>query len=166
MRLQRNMIETWRMWRISRWQQLTMVGSSQKYINKGLPFNNFFTRQLHIFSALSHVHQYPTYHPFDAMPRDRDPLVVGRVIGDVIDSFTRSISIRATYNNREISNGCELKPSQVVNQPRVEIGGTDLRTFFTLVNPLFLLFHFLGHACFLPFHFTLFAIGYGGSWCS
>lgn len=70
------------------------------------------------------------------MPRDRDPLVVGRVIGDVVDPFSRSISIRVTYSTKEVNNGCELKPSQVVNQPRVEIGGTDLRTFFTLVNAL------------------------------
>ncbi|CAN1217630.1 Protein HEADING DATE 3A [Linum perenne] len=68
------------------------------------------------------------------MPRDRDPLVVGRVIGDVLDPFTRSIPLRVIYfNNREINNGCELKPSQVVNQPRVDIGGDDLRTFYTLV---------------------------------
>ncbi|KAK4605673.1 hypothetical protein RGQ29_000111 [Quercus rubra] len=67
------------------------------------------------------------------MPRDRDPLVVGRVIGDVLDPFTRSISLRVTYNNREVNNGCELKPSHVVNQPRVDIGGDDLRTFYTLV---------------------------------
>ncbi|CAN1217633.1 Protein HEADING DATE 3A [Linum perenne] len=69
------------------------------------------------------------------MPRDRDPLVVGRVIGDVLDPFTRSIPLRVIYfNNREINNGCELKPSQVVNQPRVDIGGDDLRTFYTLVT--------------------------------
>nr|QQD47950.1 flowering locus T [Chimonanthus praecox] len=67
------------------------------------------------------------------MPRERDPLVVGRVIGDVLDLFTRSIPIRVTFNNREVTNGCELRPSQVVNQPRVEIGGNDLRTFYTLV---------------------------------
>lgn len=67
------------------------------------------------------------------MPRDRDPLVVGRIIGDVLDSFTRSLSFSVTYNNREVNNGCELKPSQVVNQPRVDIGGDDLRTFYTLV---------------------------------
>nr|ABI94605.1 flowering locus T-like 1 [Cucurbita maxima] len=67
------------------------------------------------------------------MPRNRDPLVVGRVIGDVVDSFSRSISIRVVYDSREVNNGCELKPSQAVNKPRVEIGGTDLRTFFTLV---------------------------------
>ncbi|KAL7613249.1 protein HEADING DATE 3A [Lactuca sativa] len=67
------------------------------------------------------------------MPRERDPLVVGRVIGDVLDSFTKSINLSVTYNDREVSNGCELKPSQVVNQPRVDIGGDDLRAFHTLV---------------------------------
>ncbi|CAI0448447.1 unnamed protein product [Linum tenue] len=67
------------------------------------------------------------------MPRDRDPLVVGRVIGDVLDPFTRSIPLRVTYmNSRDVNNGCELKPSQVANQPRVDIGGEDLRTFYTL----------------------------------
>nr|ACX34055.1 FT-like protein 1 [Platanus x hispanica]ACX34056.1 FT-like protein 1A [Platanus x hispanica]ACX34072.1 FT-like protein 2 [Platanus x hispanica]ACX34073.1 FT-like protein 2A [Platanus x hispanica] len=67
------------------------------------------------------------------MPRVRDPLVVGRVIGDVLDPFTSSISLRVTYGNREVSNGCEFRPSAVVNQPRVEIGGNDLRTCYTLV---------------------------------
>nr|ACX34060.1 FT-like protein 1F [Platanus x hispanica]ACX34078.1 FT-like protein 2F [Platanus x hispanica]ACX34088.1 FT-like protein 2Q [Platanus x hispanica] len=66
------------------------------------------------------------------MPRVRDPLVVGRVIGDVLDPFTSSISLRVTYGNREVSNGCEFRPSAVVNQPRVEIGGNDLRTCYTL----------------------------------
>ncbi|KAM5567283.1 protein HEADING DATE 3A [Rosa sericea] len=66
--------------------------------------------------------------------RDREPLVVGRVIGDVLDPFTKSVSLRMTYsNNREVTSGCELKPSHVVNRPRVEIGGDDLRTFYTLV---------------------------------
>nr|XP_027087615.1 protein HEADING DATE 3A-like [Coffea arabica] len=69
------------------------------------------------------------------LPRQRggDPLVVGRVIGDVLDQFTRSLSLSVTYGSREVSNGCEFRPSQVVNQPRVEIGGDDLRTFYTLV---------------------------------
>nr|AGK89939.1 flowering locus T [Actinidia chinensis]AJA40932.1 flowering locus T [Actinidia chinensis] len=73
------------------------------------------------------------------MPRQRDPLVVGGVIGDVLEPFERSINLRVTYNSsnnsngREITNGCELRPSQVVNQPRVDIGGDDLRTFYTLV---------------------------------
>nr|WGL40956.1 FT1 [Chrysanthemum x morifolium]BAN19207.1 FT like protein [Chrysanthemum x morifolium]BAN19208.1 FT like protein [Chrysanthemum x morifolium]BAN19210.1 FT like protein [Chrysanthemum x morifolium] len=67
------------------------------------------------------------------MPRERDPLVVGRVIGDVLDSFTKSINLSVSYNDREVSNGCELKPSKVVNQPRVDIGGDDMRAFHTLV---------------------------------
>ncbi|KAL0358754.1 UNVERIFIED_CONTAM: protein HEADING DATE 3A [Sesamum angustifolium] len=67
------------------------------------------------------------------MPRDRDPLVVGRVVGDVLDPFTRSVGLRVTYSSREVSNGCEFRPSQVLNQPRVDVGGDDLRTFFTLV---------------------------------
>ncbi|XP_061973682.1 protein VERNALIZATION 3-like [Populus nigra] len=69
------------------------------------------------------------------MPRDREPLSVGRVIGDVLDPSTRSISLRVNYNSREVNNGCELKPSHVVNQHRVDIGGEDLRTFYTLVSP-------------------------------
>ncbi|KAL5711665.1 Protein HEADING DATE 3A [Ranunculus cassubicifolius] len=67
------------------------------------------------------------------MPRERDPLVVGRVVGDVLDPFNRSIQLSVVYGNREVSNGCELKPSMVVNQPRVNVGGDDLRTFYTLI---------------------------------
>ncbi|KAL9263485.1 VERNALIZATION 3-like protein [Drosera capensis] len=67
------------------------------------------------------------------MPRAKDPLVVGGVVGDVLDPFNRTISLRATYNDREVANGCEFRPSQVVSQPRVEIGGNDLRTFYTLI---------------------------------
>ncbi|KAJ4721676.1 Flowering locus T-like protein [Melia azedarach] len=67
------------------------------------------------------------------MANNRDPLVVGRVIGDVLDNFQRTISLRVTYGNKVVTNGCELKPSQVVNHPRVEIGGEELRTFYTLV---------------------------------
>ena len=63
----------------------------------------------------------------------RNPLVVGRVIGEVIDPFESSIPFRVTYGNKEVGNGCELKPSQVPNQPRVSIGGDDLRKFYTMV---------------------------------
>ncbi|RDX81536.1 Protein FLOWERING LOCUS T, partial [Mucuna pruriens] len=63
----------------------------------------------------------------------RNPLVVGRVIGDVVDPFETCIPFRVTYGNREVGNGCELKPSQVSNQPRVSVGGDDLRNFYTLV---------------------------------
>lgn len=70
----------------------------------------------------------------------RDPLVLGAVIGDVLDPFQASIPLRVSYNNKDITNGCEFKPSQVINQPRVIVGGDDLRNFYTLVIllPLFL----------------------------
>lgn len=68
------------------------------------------------------------------MPRSSDPLVIGRVIGDVLDPFTCCVSMRILYNNsHEVINCCELKPSQIINQPRVEVGGDDLRNFYTLV---------------------------------
>ncbi|KAI3934833.1 hypothetical protein MKW92_053905 [Papaver armeniacum] len=67
------------------------------------------------------------------MPRPRDPLVVGRVVGDVLDPFNRSVPIRISYTSKDVTNGCEFKPSAVVSQPRVEIGGDDMRTFYTLV---------------------------------
>ncbi|KAL5703278.1 Protein VERNALIZATION 3 [Ranunculus cassubicifolius] len=67
------------------------------------------------------------------MRRERDPLVVGRVVGDVLDPFHRSVQLSVAYGTKEVNNGYELKPSMVVNQPRVEVGGDDLRTFYTLV---------------------------------
>ncbi|KAL9428064.1 hypothetical protein AB3S75_030119 [Citrus x aurantiifolia] len=62
-----------------------------------------------------------------------EPLAVGRVIGDVIESFTPSIKMSVTYNNKQVCNGHELFPSTVVSKPRVEIQGGDMRSFFTLV---------------------------------
>ncbi|CAH9072966.1 unnamed protein product [Cuscuta epithymum] len=68
------------------------------------------------------------------MPRaDRDALAVGRVVGDVLEPFTRSVNLRVTYGDRDVTNGCEFRPSLVVSPPRVEVGGQDLRTFYTLV---------------------------------
>ncbi|KAF3780660.1 HEADING DATE 3A protein [Nymphaea thermarum] len=65
--------------------------------------------------------------------RERDALVVARVVGDVLDPFNRSVSLRVSYNSREVTNGCEFRPSAVAHQPRVVVGGDDLRTFYTLV---------------------------------
>ncbi|XP_010925712.1 protein VERNALIZATION 3 [Elaeis guineensis] len=67
------------------------------------------------------------------MSRERDPLVVGRVVGDVLDPFNRTTTLRVSYGSREVTNGREFKPSQVVIQPRVDVGGNDLRTSYTLV---------------------------------
>jgi len=64
-----------------------------------------------------------------------NPLVVGRVVGDVLEPFACSIHLRVVYNNnKEVINSGELKPSQIINTPRVEVGGDDLRTLYTLVQ--------------------------------
>ncbi|VFQ92676.1 unnamed protein product [Cuscuta campestris] len=68
-----------------------------------------------------------------AARRQRDALAVGRVIGEVLEPFTGSINLRVAYGDRTVTNGCELRPSLVLHPPRVDIGGHDLRTFYTLV---------------------------------
>ncbi|XP_062180711.1 protein HEADING DATE 3A-like [Phragmites australis] len=55
---------------------------------------------------------------------------------NVLDSFTPTTPLRITYNSRLLLAGAELKPSAVVNKPRVDVGGTDLRVFYTLVSSL------------------------------
>ncbi|GLT82023.1 hypothetical protein SLE2022_004380 [Rubroshorea leprosula] len=68
------------------------------------------------------------------MAKLSDPLVVGRVIGDVIDSFTHSVKMTVTYNsNKQVYNGHEFFPSSVTHKPKVEVHGGDMRCFFTLV---------------------------------
>ncbi|KAL3839802.1 hypothetical protein ACJIZ3_024393 [Penstemon smallii] len=62
-----------------------------------------------------------------------DPLLVGRVIGDVLDSFTQSMKICIRYGNKQVFNGYEFYPSAVTAKPKVEVQGGDLRTFYTLV---------------------------------
>eukprot|EP01018_Ginkgo_biloba_P019627 Gb_17505 [translate_table: standard] len=62
-----------------------------------------------------------------------EPLAVGRVIGDVLDMFVPSIDLAVTYSSRQVNNGCELKPSAVAMPPRVEIGGQEQGSYYTLV---------------------------------
>ncbi|CAI0398268.1 unnamed protein product [Linum tenue] len=63
-----------------------------------------------------------------------DPLEIGRVIGDVVDSFNPSVKMKVTYNStKQVFNGHELFPSAVTLKPKVEVLGGDLRSFFTLV---------------------------------
>lgn len=64
----------------------------------------------------------------------RDPLVLARVVGDVVDPFMRLIFLRVNYGQRQVTNGLDLRTSQVLNKPTVEIGGDDLRNFYTLVR--------------------------------
>ncbi|KAE9451628.1 hypothetical protein RHGRI_027826 [Rhododendron griersonianum] len=68
------------------------------------------------------------------MSRLMEPLTVGRVVGEVVDYFSPSVTMSVTYNsNKLVSNGHELMPSVITARPRVEIGGEDMRTAYTLV---------------------------------
>ncbi|CAI9762137.1 unnamed protein product [Fraxinus pennsylvanica] len=67
------------------------------------------------------------------MSRVLEPLIVGRVIGDVLDSFPPTINMSVTYGNRQVFNGHEFYPSTVTTRPRAEVCGGDMRTFYTLV---------------------------------
>nr|AIU44253.1 TFL1 [Oncidium hybrid cultivar] len=68
------------------------------------------------------------------MARAIEPLVVGRVIGEVLELFNPSVKMKVTYNcNKHVYNGHELYPSVILDMPRVEVQGGDLRSFFTLI---------------------------------
>ncbi|CAN0900483.1 Protein CENTRORADIALIS [Linum grandiflorum] len=64
-----------------------------------------------------------------------DPLVIGRVIGDVVDGLNPiNVKMAVTYSSaKQVFNGHELFPSAVTQKPKVEVLGGDLRSFFTLV---------------------------------
>lgn len=63
-----------------------------------------------------------------------DPLVIGRVIGEVVDKFCPSVKMSVIYNsNKHVYNGHELLPSSLTLKPKVEVHGGDMRTFFTLI---------------------------------
>ncbi|GJN38037.1 hypothetical protein PR202_gb27045 [Eleusine coracana subsp. coracana] len=55
------------------------------------------------------------------MSTSRDSLVLGRVIGDVVDQFSPTVGLRVFYNGRRIMNGADLRPSAVSARPRVEV---------------------------------------------
>ncbi|GMI76492.1 brother of FT and TFL1 [Hibiscus trionum] len=68
------------------------------------------------------------------MSRVPDPLVIGRVIGEVVDIFFPTVKMTATYNsNKQVANGHELMPAVITARPRVEIGGDDMRSSYTLI---------------------------------
>ncbi|GKC93543.1 CEN-like protein 1 [Tanacetum coccineum] len=63
-----------------------------------------------------------------------EPLAVGRVIGEVVDTFTPSVKLSVIYNlNKIVCNGHELMPNVITSKPRVDIGGEDMRSTYTLI---------------------------------
>lgn len=71
-----------------------------------------------------------------------DPLVVGRVIGDVVDLFVPTISMMVRYGLKHVNNGCDIKPSMAANPPSVQIAGRQ-SDLYTLVREAY----FRGFAC-------------------
>ncbi|KAG2303178.1 hypothetical protein Bca52824_031829 [Brassica carinata] len=61
-----------------------------------------------------------------------DPLVVGRVIGDVLDMYIPTAKMSVFFGPKHITNGCEIKPSAAVNPPKVNISGNS-DELYTLV---------------------------------
>ncbi|KAJ3692440.1 hypothetical protein LUZ60_012790 [Juncus effusus] len=61
-----------------------------------------------------------------------DPLVVGRVIGEVVDLFVPSIAMSVNYGSKHINNGCDIKPSLAANPPTLNIAGKTC-DLYTLV---------------------------------
>nr|ANS56337.1 MFT-like protein [Ephedra przewalskii] len=53
--------------------------------------------------------------------RSVDPLVVGKVIGDVLEMFAPSAELSVHYGSKQVTNGCEIKPSLTVERPAVRI---------------------------------------------
>lgn len=69
------------------------------------------------------------------MNRSIEPLVIGRVIGDVLHELNPTVNMEVVYSSdKRVFNGRELMPSVVKTKPRVDIGGEDMRTAYTLVS--------------------------------
>ncbi|GAU16072.1 hypothetical protein TSUD_339430 [Trifolium subterraneum] len=74
----------------------------------------------------------------------QEPLIVGRVIGEVLDSFTTSMKMTVSYNKKQVFNGHEFFPSTINIKPKVEIDGGDMRSFFTLIFQEQQMLHLVG----------------------
>lgn len=62
-----------------------------------------------------------------------DPLVVGRVIGDVVDLFVPTTAMSVRFGTKDLTNGCEIKPSVAAAPPAVQIAGR-VNELFALVS--------------------------------
>ncbi|XP_040998498.1 protein MOTHER of FT and TFL1 [Juglans microcarpa x Juglans regia] len=61
-----------------------------------------------------------------------DPLVVGRVIGDVVDMFVPTANMSAYFGPKHVTNGCDVKPSAATNPPKMTLSGNS-DELYTLV---------------------------------
>nr|QLM02161.1 flowering locus T 1A [Masdevallia wendlandiana] len=58
---------------------------------------------------------------------------ISSVLGETFGTFDLSVKLRVSFSNKLVFNGCDLRPSSVANRPRVEVGGEDMRVFYTLI---------------------------------
>ncbi|KAF2303453.1 hypothetical protein GH714_018503 [Hevea brasiliensis] len=65
------------------------------------------------------------------MARSLEPLVVGKVIGDVLDMYNPVAEFTVRYGSKQIANGWEIKPSVAAEMPHVQIMGSR---FFSLIS--------------------------------
>lgn len=78
-----------------------------------------------------------------------EPLVVGRVIGEVVDMFVPKVPMCVYYASKHVTNGCDINPSFAANPPRITLTGTPhqlytlVRHFFTSLINLRLVINFL-----------------------
>lgn len=69
------------------------------------------------------------------MSRIIEPLIIGRVIGEVLDMFNPSVNMNVSYNSsKQVANGHELMPSVITAKPSVQISSGDMRTAYTIVS--------------------------------
>ncbi|XP_020215747.1 protein MOTHER of FT and TFL1 [Cajanus cajan] len=61
-----------------------------------------------------------------------DPLVVGRVIGDVVDMFIPSVNMSLYFGSKHVTNGCDIKPSIAISPPKITLTG-NMDNLYTLV---------------------------------
>ncbi|KAM7278532.1 hypothetical protein ACFE04_005666 [Oxalis oulophora] len=61
-----------------------------------------------------------------------DSLIVGRVIGDVVDMFVPVANMSVYFGAKHVTNGCDVKPSIAVNPPKLTISGNP-DEFYALV---------------------------------
>lgn len=64
-----------------------------------------------------------------------DPLVVGRVIGDVVDMFVPSVNMSVYYGAKHVTNGCDIKPSMAINPPKITITGRSDELYALVCSP-------------------------------
>ncbi|XP_065851548.1 protein MOTHER of FT and TFL1-like isoform X2 [Euphorbia lathyris] len=73
------------------------------------------------------------------MSRDRykvEPHILGRIIGDVVDKFTPIVTMSLCYGPKHVRNGCDIKPSMVVDPPKIKFTGRpDYLYTLVMVDP-------------------------------